>query len=88
MAADTYVPSGDVLIVTETSRALLGARLRDYEGRPFVLRGRRPPMGTGLSATGFVRWLVHRKPWAPVSPEREWLYERRVNAGSTPGSTT
>ncbi len=76
MAADTYVPRGDVLIVTDTSRTLLGARLRDYEGRPFVLRGRRPPMGTHFSVPAFVRWFVHRKPWAPVTPEREWLYER------------
>ena len=49
MAADTYVPRGDVLIVTDSSREILGARLRDYTGRPFVLRGRRPPMGTGFT---------------------------------------
>jgi len=82
MAADTHVPRADVLIVTDTSRALLGARLRDYEGRPFVLRGRRPPMGTGFTPAGLVRWFVHREPWAPVSPEREWLYERRAAPGS------
>jgi uncharacterized protein (TIGR03663 family) len=81
MAADTYVPSGDVLIVTESSRALLGTRLRDYNGRPFVLRGRRPPMGTGFTAKGLVRWFVHRTPWAPVTAEREWLYERRAAPG-------
>ena len=79
MAADTYVPTGDVLIVTDTSRALLGDRLRGYTGKPFVLRGRRPPMGTGFSVGGLARWFVHRTPWAPVTPEREWLYERRAN---------
>jgi len=78
MAADTYVPRGDVLIVTESSRALLGTRLRGYAGKPFVLRGRRPPMGTGFSPGGLARWFVHRTPWAPATPEREWLYERRV----------
>ena len=50
MAADGYVPRGDVLIVTAGSRAILGPRLRGYEGRPFVMRGRRPPMGTGFTA--------------------------------------
>jgi uncharacterized protein (TIGR03663 family) len=78
MAADTYVPTGDVLIVTETSRALLGERLRGYTGKPFVMRGRRPPMGTGFSVAGLARWFVHRTPWAPVTPEREWLYVRRT----------
>jgi uncharacterized protein (TIGR03663 family) len=77
MAADTYVPSGDVLVVTDASRDLLGSRLRGYEGRPFVLRGRRPPMGTGFTPAGLARWFVHRTPWAPVTAEREWLYERR-----------
>jgi uncharacterized protein (TIGR03663 family) len=77
MAADTYAPTGDVLIVTEGSRALLGARLRGYDGRPFVMRSRRPPMGTGFSAGGLVRWFLHREPWQTVTPEREWLYERR-----------
>jgi hypothetical protein len=78
MAADTYVPRGDVLIVTDTSRTLLGARLHDYMGRRFVLRGRRPPMGTGFTAGGLARWFIHRTPWAPVTPEREWLYVRRA----------
>ena len=78
MAADTYVPTGEVLIVTDTSRELLGSRLRDYEGRPFVLRGRRPSMGTGFSPKGLVHWFLYREPWAPVTPEREWLYERRA----------
>jgi uncharacterized protein (TIGR03663 family) len=78
MAADTFVPRGDVLIVTESSRELLASRLADYDdGRPFVLRSRRPPMGTGFSPAGLVRWFVHREPWAPVTPEREWLYVRR-----------
>jgi uncharacterized protein (TIGR03663 family) len=85
MAAQTYVPRGDVLIVTDTSRDLLRSRLRDYTGHPFVLRGRRPPMGTGFTAGGLVRWFLHRKPWAPVTPEREWLYQRRpVPARSEP----
>jgi uncharacterized protein (TIGR03663 family) len=77
MATDTYVPRGDILIVTSTSREILGSRLRDYTGHPFVMRGRRPPMGTGFTPAGLVRWFVHRTPWAPVTPEREWLYERR-----------
>lgn len=74
MAADTYVPSGDLLIVTDSSRAILGPRLRGYTGRPFVLRTRRPPMGTGFSPAGLARWFAHRTPWAPLTPEREWLY--------------
>jgi uncharacterized protein (TIGR03663 family) len=78
MAADRFVPSGDVLIVTNSSRALLASRLSDYVGRPFVLRGRRPPMGTGFSLAGFARWFVHREPWSHVTPEREWLYVRRA----------
>ena len=78
MAADGYVPRGDVMIVTAGSRAILGPRLRGYEGHPFVMRGRRPPMGTGFTAAGFVRWLVHRTPWAPQAAEREWLYVRRT----------
>lgn len=83
MAADTYAPSGDVLIVTETSREILGARLRGYTGRPFIMRTRRPPMGTGFTPAGLARWFVHRTPWAPLAPEREWIYERR--AGRTAG---
>ena len=78
MAADTFAPRGDVLIMTEGSRAILGARLRGYEGRPFVLRFRRPPMGSGFTAGGLVRWFVHREPWYTVTPEREWIYERRA----------
>lgn len=77
MAADTFAPRGDVLIVTEASNELLAGRLDDYEGRPFVMRGRRPPMGTGFSAGGLVVFFVHRTPWSTVTPEREWLYERR-----------
>jgi hypothetical protein len=77
MAADTFAPRGDVLIVTATSRELLGERLRGYAGRPFVFRARRPPLGTGFSLGGLVRFFVHRDHWAPVTPEREWLYERR-----------
>jgi len=80
MADDAFVPRGDVLIVTAGSRELLGPRLHAYVGRPFVLRGRRPPMGTGFSPAGLARWFVHRTPWAPVSPEREWLYVRRGSA--------
>jgi uncharacterized protein (TIGR03663 family) len=76
MAQDTYTPRGDVLIVTDSSRALLGQRLSGYDGRPFILRWRRPAMGTGLTAAKFVRWFVHRTPWAPVTEEREWLYVR------------
>jgi uncharacterized protein (TIGR03663 family) len=77
MAADTFAPRGDVLIVHETTRPLLAGRLGAYEGRPFVLRGRRPPMGTGFSVAGLGRWFVHRTPWGPVTREREWLYVRR-----------
>ena len=80
MGDDAYIPHGDVVIVTEGLRATLAPRLGAYDGRPFVLRSRRPPMGTGFSAEGLVRWFVHRVPWAPVTPEREWLYERRVEA--------
>ena len=82
MAAAGYVPHGDILIVTETSRAELASRLGRYVGRPFVLRGRRPRMGAGFSAGGLARWFVHRTPWAPVAPEREWLYVRRGRAGA------
>jgi uncharacterized protein (TIGR03663 family) len=84
MAGDAFVPRGDVLIVTDTSRDLLAGRLGAYTGRPFVLRGRRPPIGTGFSAAGFARWFVHRTPWAPVSPEREWLYVRRGSPAIVP----
>jgi hypothetical protein len=87
MAADDFVPSGDVLIVTTGSRELLAGRLRDYAGRPFVLRGRRPPLGTGFSTGGLVRWFVQRTPWWTVSDDREWLYTRRASAtGPRPGS--
>lgn len=81
MAAGTFAPRGDVLIVNETTRPLLAERLGAYEGRPFVLRGRRPPLGSGLSLAGLARWFVHRTPWAPVTAEREWLYVRRARAG-------
>jgi uncharacterized protein (TIGR03663 family) len=77
MAGGNFAPRGDVLIVTEGSRALLAPRLGRYDGRPFVLRGRRPPIGTGFSIAGLARWFVHRTPWAPVTPEREWIYVRR-----------
>jgi uncharacterized protein (TIGR03663 family) len=81
MAADTFFPRADVLIVTEGSRALLAGRLGAYRrGRPFVMRSRRPPMGTGFSAAGFVTWFVHREPWTTVTSEREWLYERRTSS--------
>jgi uncharacterized protein (TIGR03663 family) len=83
MAADAFVPRGDVLIVTGGSRDLLASRLDGYDGRPFVLRGRRPPMGTGFSAAGFVRWFVHRTPWGTVTPEREWLYVRHGTGGGS-----
>jgi uncharacterized protein (TIGR03663 family) len=78
MAAETYVPRGDVLIVTDNVRPLLAGRLDSYVGRPFVLRNRRPPMGTGFSVAGFARWFVDRTAWVTVSPEREWLYVRRA----------
>ena len=77
--ADRSPRARDVLIVTEGSRRLLAGRLRDYRGRPFVMRSRRPPMGTGFTPGGFVRWFVHRTPWVTVTPEREWLYERRTS---------
>ena len=78
MAAPTFAPRADVLIVTEGVRPLLAGRLGDYRGRPFVMRSRRPPMGTGFTPGGFVRWFVHRTPWQTVTSEREWLYERRT----------
>lgn len=78
MADSTFVPHGDVLIVTDSSRPLLAQHLGEYDGRPFVMRGLRPPMGTGFSVAGFARWFVHRKSWAQVTPEREWLYVRRA----------
>jgi uncharacterized protein (TIGR03663 family) len=86
MAADTFVPRGDVLIVTAGSRALLAdaGRLRDYRGHPFVMRERRPPMGTGFTPAGFVRWFAQRTSWAPVWREREWLYTRRTGATTVP----
>jgi len=78
MAAARYVPHADVLIVTATARPLLAGRLRDYDGgRRFVMRARRPPIGTGFTPAGFLRWFVHREPWAPVTPEPEWIYLRR-----------
>jgi len=77
MASPSFKPSGDVLIVTDAARDLLGERLREYSGTPFVLRTRRPPMGENFSVAGFVRWFVHRTPWTGVSDEREWLYVRR-----------
>jgi uncharacterized protein (TIGR03663 family) len=80
MAAGTFVPTGDVLIVTESTRARLAGRLGDYDGRPFVLRWRRPRMGAGFSPAGLLRWFVHRTPWAPVAAEREWLYTRRARS--------
>jgi uncharacterized protein (TIGR03663 family) len=90
MGADAFVPHGDVVIVTDSFRAKLAPRLSAYDGRPFVLRGRRPPMGSGFSAGGLVRWFVHRTPWAPVTREREWLYERRVakNSRSIPADSS
>ena len=80
MAAPTFSPHADVLIVTEGARRLLTRRLGAYRGRPFVMRARRPPMGTGFTAGGFVRWFVHRTPWVTVTAEREWLYERKTPA--------
>ncbi len=77
MADPAFVPRGDVLIVTDASRELLGRLLDGYTGTPFVLRTRRPPMGTGFSAQGFLRWFVHRTAWTPLTDEREWLYLRR-----------
>ena len=87
MAADTFAPRGDVLIMTEGSRALLDeeGRLDDYAGHPFVMRGRRPPMGTGFTPGGLLRFFVHRTPWAPATPEREWLYERRPAGARSAG---
>lgn len=78
MAAPAFSPRGDALMMTEGSRALLAGRLGGYRGRPFVMRARRPPMGTGFTPAGFARWFVHRTPWVTVSSEREWLYERRT----------
>ena len=84
MAADSFVPRGDVLIVTESSRELLTAQLTDYDGRRFVLRSRRPSMGTGFSAARLVRWFAHREPWSTVTPEHEWLYVRRSASEGAP----
>ena len=84
MAADSFGPRGDILIVTEPSREILAGRLSDYDGRPFVMRSRRPPMGTGFSAGGLVRWFTHREPWSIVTPEREWLYVRRSASDRAP----
>jgi predicted membrane-bound mannosyltransferase len=82
MSKDTYVPRGDVLIVADVSHDLLAPRLDDYAGHSFILRGRRPPLGTGFSVSGFVRWFVHRTAWGPQSPERSWLYVRRADVRS------
>ena len=77
MASPSFKPSAHVLIVTDGARELLGDRLRDYTGTPFVLRTRRPPMGEGFTAARFARWFVTRTPWTELSHEREWLYVRR-----------
>ena len=50
------------------------ARIR---GAPVRHARSAPADGHRLHRGGFVRWFVHRTPWAPQAAEREWLYVRR-----------
>jgi uncharacterized protein (TIGR03663 family) len=66
----------DVLILTDTSRARLGAALAGYHGRRFAFRVWWVRDYGAMSARGWWEWFVHRRPWNPTGGMPEWLYIR------------
>jgi uncharacterized protein (TIGR03663 family) len=77
MSKPGYVPTGDVLVVSEPNRAHLADRLGSYVGHRFRLRVWWVPDWGRASLADWGRWLVLRKPWSPKASLDEWLYVSR-----------
>jgi uncharacterized protein (TIGR03663 family) len=76
-------PTGQVILMTETSRAKLLPNLAAYEGRRFRFRVWWVRDWTKKFDAGvWVDWWIHRRTWNPVGGLPEWIYVRRDAAAS------
>jgi predicted membrane-bound mannosyltransferase len=67
-------PTGDVLILTETSRARLAPSLaRGYRSRRFPFRVWWVHDMSKLTPASAWDWLTRRQPWSPTGGMPEWL---------------
>jgi uncharacterized protein (TIGR03663 family) len=83
MTTPNYVPSTQVLIMTDQARAKLLPALSAYEGRRFDFRvWWVRDWSRKLDAGAWWSWFVARTPWNPPGGMDEWIYVRRDVGGT------
>jgi len=88
MTTDGYVPSSQVLIMTEQARDKLKPELAAYDGRKFDFRVWWIKDYTKkFSTSAWWEWFTERKAWSPTGGMKEWFYLRR-DVGALPGQGT
>ena len=74
-----YVPTSDVLILTDATRQLLLPKLADYRERKIDFRVWWIHNFHQWSVRKWWRWLIFRTPFSPTGGMWEWLYVRRTS---------
>jgi uncharacterized protein (TIGR03663 family) len=77
MSLPSYVPEGQVILVSQPNHERVAPKLGDYVGRRFTLRVWWVPDWGGASAADWARWFLWRKPWSPTATMDEWIYVRK-----------
>ncbi|MEA2296569.1 MAG: hypothetical protein QOE86_4208 [Solirubrobacteraceae bacterium] len=78
MTTPNYVPSTQVLIMTEQARAKLLPDLAAYQGREFRFRvWWVRDWSKKFSLSAWEKYLIDRKTWNPTGGMPEWIYVRR-----------